>query len=48
MGFFQKITNNENLFEAKANITISMQNEIDCLKNVFPQEKKVRLGFLHF
>jgi hypothetical protein len=27
----------------------SMQNEtVDCLKNVFPQEKKVRLGFLHF
>jgi hypothetical protein len=27
----------------------SMKIEIvDCLKSVFPQEKKVRLGFLHF
>jgi hypothetical protein len=25
------------------------QNEIvDCLKSVFPQEKNIRLGFLHF
>jgi hypothetical protein len=30
-------------------IRCSLKNEIvDCLKSVFPQEKKVRLGLLHF
>jgi hypothetical protein len=33
----------------KQMLRCSMQNEIvDCLKSVFPQETKVRLGFLHF
>jgi hypothetical protein len=33
----------------KQMLRCSMQNEtVDGLKSVFPQEKKVRLGFLHF
>jgi hypothetical protein len=47
--FSKKIATMKIYLKQKQILRCSMQNElVDCMKNVFPQEKKVRLRFLHF
>jgi hypothetical protein len=47
--FQKKLTTMKMYLKLKQILRCSMQNEIvDWLKSVFPQEKKMRLGFLHF
>jgi hypothetical protein len=49
VSFPKKLATMKMYLKQKQILRCSMQNEIvDCLKSVFPQEKKVRLGFLHF
>jgi hypothetical protein len=49
VSFPKKIATMKIYLKQKQMLRCSMQNEIvDCLKSVLPQEKKVRLGFLHF